>query len=60
MSKTDYLKAMGIDIWLERNPSLKTHETNVTTLPETQKQALVEPQENISEVSTTTNIELLD
>lgn len=61
--KSAYLKAMGIDVWIERNPSveIQTLETVVVSTPEVLTPVLIEPKEsNQPEAIATTNVETLD
>lgn len=73
-NKSAYLKAMGIDVWVERNPtipdivnveaelsSVEKAELTVASTHETSIPAPIESNENIkAEVIATTNVETLD
>jgi len=73
-NKSAYLKAMGIDVWVERNPTtpdivnveselsaVEKAEPTVVSTPETSISAPIESNENIeAEVIATTNVETLD
>lgn len=72
--KSTYLKAMGIDVWVERNPAtpdivngeaelsaVEKENPTVVSMHETSPPALIDSNENTeAEVTATTNVETLD